>query len=71
MAIKGLWSSTPFLLFKIINQFKSRIMCYHGNELESYPRTLSKPKESLQQENSVFKGKGGPTYAGHLPKKYW
>ena len=45
-------------------------MCYHGNELQCYPRTCDKPTES-QHEESVFKGKGGPTYAGHLPRKHW
>jgi len=45
-------------------------MCYHGNELQCYPKTCDKPTES-QQEESVFKGKGGPTYASHLPKRHW
>ena len=44
-------------------------MCYHGNELQGHPRTCDKPVDS-QHEESVFKGKGRPTYAGHLPKKY-
>ena len=45
-------------------------MCYHGNEVIEYPNTDGESEDTQQQE-SMFKGKGGPTYASHLPKRHW
>ena len=45
-------------------------MCYHGNEVIEYPNTDGESEDTQQQE-SMFKGKGGPTYASNLPRKHW
>ena len=43
-------------------------MCYHGNELQDHSRTHEKLEEN-NHSDSMYKEKGNPTYAGHLPNK--